>query len=168
MLIRFTRKALGYPSQQKLSYSFTASRKRTVVAAQPVATVATVAPITPIVPQLDPNSIANAYQLISTFQNQSHVNSILPGLAAISSLVNAVQKPVQPQVPVPETKKKVAKKPVKKTSGRVKIRALNANDFTPIEKKDTSNYPKRPENTYMIFRREMMKKMGAEIPKVPY
>ncbi len=166
MLIRFTRKALGYPSQQKLSYSFTASRKRTAAAVQPVAQVAPVAPFVPFVPQLDPNSIANAYQLISAYQNQNQINSIMPGLAALTNFVNVAQKPAQSQVP--DTKKKVAKKPVQKTSGRLKIRGLNANDFTPIEKIDKSAYPKKPKNTYLMFKDEMTAKLKAQNKDINY
>ena len=101
-----------------------ASRKRAVAATKPAA---------PVVTQTDPLQFAQSILLAqSLLQGQNNLAHLVPGLPAIN---NTVQYAAQPTVT--EAKKKVAKKPAIKKSGRViKTRALTVKDLEPINEEN--------------------------------
>lgn len=151
MLIRFTRKVLSFSSQQKVAYSFVASRKRAVRSATQAI---------PQTQQTDPATLANAAVILaSLMQNNNSFSSLIANNAA--GLKNATNQVAQSQTSQP--KKRVAIKPEKKSVGaRYKTRSLTINDFRPLEQIDNSDYPKKPMSTYLRFMNETRTRLKEE------
>jgi len=130
MLIRFARKALGFPSQQKVTY-LAATRKKAPAAAQSVESQNDVLRVA--------QSLVYAQQLI---QAQNSLASLVPNNAAI----------IKEATKARGTNKRAARKPAKKVAGRVpKSKELRSSDFLPVEN-NLPEPPKKPASTYLLFR----------------
>lgn len=130
MLIRLARKALGFPSQQKLVY-FAATRKGSATAAKSVDSQNEALRIA--------QSLIYAQQILQT---QNSLASLVPNNAAA---INASKKSATKAAS--GTKRRVAKRPSKRLAGRV----ISSSDFLPVDN-NLPKPPKKPANIYLAFK----------------